>query len=177
MPVREILRMGDPRLLRVAEPVDAFDTPALRDLLQDLRDTMKDANGAGLAAPQIGVNLQVVIFGVESNPRYPDAEAVPYTELINPTLYQLDNEQEDGWEGCLSVPGMRGIVPRYKRLRYSGFDPQGNPIDRTVSDFHARVVQHECDHLYGVLYPIRMKDFRQFGFTDVLFPNQEIADD
>ena len=177
MPVREILRMGDSRLLRVAEPVDTFDTPVLRDLLQDLRDTMAHANGAGLAAPQIGVNLQVVIFGVESNPRYPDAEAVPYTELINPTLYQLDGEQEDGWEGCLSVPGMRGIVPRYKRLRYTGFDPQGNPIDRTVSDFHARVVQHECDHLYGVLYPMRMKDFRQFGFTDVLFPNQEISDD
>jgi peptide deformylase len=177
MPVREILRMGDPRLLRVAELVDRFDTPALHALIQDLRDTMAAANGAGLAAPQIGVNLQVVIFGVGHNPRYPDAEQVPFTILINPTLYQLDEEIEDGWEGCLSVPGMRGMVPRFKRLRYTSFDPQGNPIERTVEDFHARVVQHECDHLYGVLYPMRMKDMRQFGFTDVLFPNQEMIDD
>jgi len=169
--------MGDPRLLRVAELVDRFDTPALHDLIQDLRDTMAAANGAGLAAPQIGVNLQVVMFGVERNPRYPDAEAVPFTILINPTLYQLDEEMEEGWEGCLSVPGMRGIVPRFKRLRYTGFDPQGNTLDRTVEDFHARVVQHECDHLYGVLYPMRMKDMRQFGFTDVLFPDQEVVDD
>lgn len=169
--------MGDPRLLRVAELVDQFDTPALHALIQDLRDTMAAANGAGLAAPQIGINLQVVMFGVENNPRYPDAEAVPFTILINPTLYQLDEEMEEGWEGCLSVPGMRGIVPRFKRLRYTGFDPQGNALDRTVEDFHARVVQHECDHLYGVLYPMRMKDMRQFGFTDVLFPGQEVAED
>ncbi len=169
--------MGDSRLLRVAELVDRFDTPALAELLQDMRDTMAAENGAGLAAPQIGVNLQVVIFGVEQNSRYPDAEEVPFTVLINPTLYQLDEEMEDGWEGCLSVPGMRGMVPRFKRLRYTGVDPQGNPIDRTVSDFHARVVQHECDHLYGVLYPMRMKDMRQFGFTEVLFPNQEIMDE
>lgn len=169
--------MGDPRLLRVAELVDQFDTPALHALIQDLRDTMAAANGAGLAAPQIGINLQVVMFGVENNPRYPDAEAVPFTILINPTLYQLDEEMEEGWEGCLSVPGMRGIVPRFKRLRYTGFDPQGNALDRTVEDFHARVVQHECDHLYGVLYPMRMKDMRQFGFTDVLFPGQEVTED
>ncbi len=177
MAVREILRMGDPRLLRVAELVDRFDTPALHGLIQDMRDTMAAENGAGLAAPQIGVNLQVVIFGVEHNPRYPDAEQVPFTILINPTLYQLDDEMEDGWEGCLSVPGMRGIVPRFKRLRYTGVDPQENPIERTVEGFHARVVQHECDHLYGVLYPMRMKDMRQFGFTDVLFPDQEVRDD
>ena len=168
--------MGDPRLLRVAELVDSFDTPALHALIQDLRDTMAAANGAGLAAPQIGVNLQVVIFGVGHNPRYPDAEQVPFTILINPTLYQLDEEIEDGWEGCLSVPGMRGMVPRFKRLRYTGFDPQGSPIERTVEGFHARVVQHECDHLYGVLYPMRMKDMRQFGFTDILFPDQDLAD-
>ena len=177
MTVREILRMGDPRLLRVAELVDRFDTPALHALIQDLRDIMAAANGAGLAAPQIGANLQVVIFGVGHNPRYPDAEQVPFTILINPTLYQLDEEMEDGWEGCLSVPGMRGMVPRFKRLRYTSFDPQGNPIERTVEDFHARVVQHECDHLYGVLYPMRMKDMRQFGFTDVLFPDQDMVDD
>ena len=177
MPVREILRMGDPRLLRVAERVDQFDTPTLTDLLQDMRDTMAAAHGAGLAAPQIGVNLQVVIFGVEQNPRYPDAEQVPFTILINPTLYKLDEETEDGWEGCLSVPGMRGLVPRLKRLRYTGFDALGTPIDRTVSDFHARVVQHECDHLYGVLYPMRMKDMRQFGFTEVLFPGQDLVDE
>lgn len=169
--------MGDPRLLRVAELVDQFDTPAMRELIQDMRDTMAAENGAGLAAPQIGVNLQVVIFGVAENPRYPDAEQVPFTILINPMLFHLDEEMEDGWEGCLSVPGMRGVVPRYKRLRYTGFDPQGNSIDRTVSDFHARVVQHECDHLYGVLYPMRMKDMRQFGFTEVLFPGQDIQDE
>ncbi len=177
MAVKTILRMGDPRLLRVAELVDQFDTPALHALIQDLRDTMAAANGAGLAAPQIGINLQVVMFSVENNPRYPDAEAVPFTILVNPTLYQLDEEMEEGWEGCLSVPGMRGIVPRFKRLRYTGFDPQGNALDRTVEGFHARVVQHECDHLYGVLYPMRMKDMRQFGFTDVLFPGQEVAED
>ena len=169
--------MGDARLLRVAELVDQLDTPALSELLQDLRDTMAAENGAGLAAPQIGVNLQVVIFGVAENSRYPDAEQVPFTVLINPTLYRVDEAMEDGWEGCLSVPGMRGMVPRFKRLRYTGVDPQGNSIDRTVSDFHARVVQHECDHLYGVLYPMRMKDMRQFGFTEVLFPGQELMDE
>lgn len=177
MSLKEILRMGDPRLLRVAELVDRFDTPELHALIQDMRDTMAAENGAGLAAPQIGVNQQLVIFGVEHNPRYPDAEQVPFTILINPTLYKLDEEMEDGWEGCLSVPGMRGLVPRFKRLRYTGVDAVGKPIDRTVEGFHARVVQHECDHLYGVLYPMRMKDMRQFGFTDVLFPNQDIADD
>lgn len=177
MTVREILRMGDPRLLRVAELVDRFDTPELHALIQDLRDTMAAESGAGLAAPQIGVNLQLVIFGVEHNPRYPDAEQVPFTILINPTLYKLDEEMEDGWEGCLSVPGMRGVVPRFKRLRYTGVDAAGHSIDRTVEGFHARVVQHECDHLYGVLYPMRMKDMRQFGFTDVLFPDQDAPED
>lgn len=176
MSIREILRMGDPRLLRVAELVDRLDTPELHALIQDMQDTMAAENGAGLAAPQIGVNQQLVIFGVSQNPRYPDAEQVPFTVLINPTLYKLDEEMEDGWEGCLSVPGMRGVVPRFKRLRYTGVDAAGQAIDRTVEGFHARVVQHECDHLYGVLYPMRMKDMRQFGFTDVLFPDQEEAD-
>ena len=169
--------MGDPRLLRVAELVQHVETPELVALIQDMRDTMTAKNGAGLAAPQIGVNLQVVIFGIEDNPRYPDVEEVPFTILINPKLYPLDAETEEGWEGCLSVPGLRGIVSRFKRLRYTGVDPQGHEIDRTVSDFHARVVQHECDHLIGVLYPMRMKDMRQFGFTDVLFPGREMADD
>jgi peptide deformylase len=177
MPVREVLRMGDGRLLRPAEPVDRFDTPELHALIRDMHDTMEALNGAGLAAPQIGVGLQVVIFGVGHNPRYPDAEQVPYTVLINPTLSMIDDEVEDGWEGCLSVPGMRGVVPRFKQLRYQGFDPYGAPIDRSASGFHARVVQHECDHLYGVLYPMRMKDMRLFGFTDVLFPNQSVQDD
>jgi len=177
MSVREILRMGDPRLLRVAELADQLDTPDMQALIQDMRDTMAAANGAGLAAPQIGVNLQVVMFGVVQNPRYPDADEVPFTILINPTLYKLDEDMEDGWEGCLSVPGMRGLVPRFKQLRYTGVGAQGEPIDRTVSGFHARVVQHECDHLYGVLYPMRMKDMRQFGFTDVLFPGQDLVDD
>jgi peptide deformylase len=177
MAVREVLRMGDARLLRPAEPVDRFDTPELHALIADMHDTMAALNGAGLAAPQIGVGLQVVIFGVERNPRYPDAEAVPYTVLVNPTLTKLDDETEDGWEGCLSVPGMRGVVPRLKRLRYQGVDQYGNSIDRTVHDFHARVVQHECDHLYGILYPMRMKDMRLFGFTDVLFPGQDVQDD
>lgn len=177
MAVRDVLRMGDPRLLQVAEPVDAFDTPELHGLIRDMQDTMAALNGAGLAAPQIGVGLQVVIFGVQRNPRYPDAEAVPYTVLVNPTLTKIDDELEDGWEGCLSVPGMRGVVPRFKRLRYQGFDQYGEAIDRTVSGFHARVVQHECDHLYGILYPMRMKDMRLFGFTDVLFPDQDVKDD
>lgn len=177
MAVREILRMGDPRLLRVADPVTQFDTPELHALVQDMHDTMEAHDGAGLAAPQIGVSLQVVIFGVRRNPRYPDAEEVPYTVLINPTLTKLDDEMEEGWEGCLSVPGLRGVVPRYKRLRYQGFDAYGAPIDRTVEGFHARVVQHEVDHLYGILYPMRMRDMRKFGFTDVLFPGQNLQDD
>lgn len=177
MAVREILRMGDPRLYRVAEPVDRFNTPELHALIADMHDTMEAHDGAGLAAPQIGVGLQVVIFGVQRNPRYPDAEEVPYTVLINPTLTKLDDEMEEGWEGCLSVPGLRGVVPRYRRLRYQGFDQYGKPIDRTVEGFHARVVQHEVDHLYGILYPMRMRDLRKLGFTDVLFPGQKLQDD
>lgn len=169
--------MGDPRLLARAQPVEEFDTPELHALLANMQDTMAALDGAGLAAPQIGVGLQVVIFGVEQNPRYPDAEEVPRTVLINPTLTPLANDTEDGWEGCLSVPGMRGVVPRYTRLRYQGFDQYGKPIDRSVDAFHARVVQHECDHLIGVLYPMRIRDFRQFGFTEVLFPDEDIGDD
>ncbi len=163
--------MGDPRLLQPSQRVDAFNTPELDALLTDLRDTMAAQNGAGLAAPQIGVPLQVVIFGFADNPRYPDAEPVPYTELVNPVLTPLGPEMEEGWEGCLSVPGLRGVVPRYTRLRYQGLDPAGRPIDRDATGFHARVVQHEVDHLLGILYPMRMRDFRQFGFTDILFPD------
>lgn len=177
MPVRPVLRMGDPILLQQAEPVTAFDTPELHALIQDMHDTMMAMDGAGIAAPQIGVGLRVVIFGVGHNPRYPDAEQVPYTVLINPVLVPLGEQQEDGWEGCLSVPGMRGVVPRFARLHYTGFDQYGNPIDRMASGFHARVVQHECDHLDGILYPMRITDLRQFGFTDVLFPGQTIQDD
>jgi peptide deformylase len=177
MAIREVLKMGDPRLLAVSEPVRAFGTPELEALLADMRDTMQDLNGAGLAAPQIGAGLRVVIFGMEHNPRYPDAVAVPYTVLINPTLTPLSDELEDGWEGCLSVPGMRGLVPRYRQLRYSGFDAAGQPLERTVDDFHARVVQHEVDHLDGILYPRRIRDLRQFGFSDALFPGQDLADD
>ena len=178
MAVREILKMGDARLLRVAQPVTTFNTPELRTLLQDLNDTMHAANGAGLAAPQIGVDLQVVVFGSgEINPRYPEAPVVPYTVLINPILTPLGDEQEEGWEGCLSVPGLRGVVPRFKHLRYQGFDPLGQPIDRTVDGFHARVVQHECDHLMGMLYPMRVRDFTRFGYTDVLFPGLDDAED
>ena len=178
MAVREILKMGDARLLRVAQPVTTFNTPELRALLQDLNDTMHAANGAGLAAPQIGVDLQVVVFGSgEINPRYPEAPVVPYTVLINPILTPLGDEQEEGWEGCLSVPGWRGVVPRFKHLRYQGFDPLGQPIDRTVDGFHARVVQHECDHLMGMLYPMRVRDFTRFGYTDVLFPGLDDAED
>jgi peptide deformylase len=169
--------MGDPRLLQQANPVEAFDTSELRALLVDMHDTMSALNGAGLAAPQIGVSLQVVIFGVGKNPRYPGAEEVPYTALINPTLEPLGDQMEDGWEGCLSVPGMRGLVPRYRRLRYRGFDPYGDPIDRTVEAFHARVVQHEVDHLLGVLYPMRIRDLRNFGFNETLFPGQDLHDD
>ena len=169
--IRDVLRMGDPRLLQPSQPVAAFNTPELDALLVDLRETMAAQNGAGLAAPQIGVPLQVVIFGFAENPRYPDAEPVPYTELVNPVLTPLGGEMEEGWEGCLSVPGLRGVVPRYTRLRYQGFDPAGRAIDREATGFHARVVQHEVDHLLGILYPMRMRDFRQFGFTDILFPD------
>lgn len=166
--IREVLRMGDPRLLRVAQPVTAFATPQLAALLQDMRDTMAHLDGAGLAAPQIGVDLRVVIFGGFSNPRYPDAPPVPDTVLINPQLVPLSAEEEEGWEGCLSVPGLRGWVPRRRYLRYAGFDAAGLRFERTVEGFHARVVQHECDHLDGILYPMRVRDFRLFGFTDVL---------
>lgn len=175
--IREVLRMGDPRLLQVAEPVAAFDTPELHALLADLHDTMAALNGAGLAAPQIGVPLRVVVFGVSRNPRYPEAEAVPYTVLCNPVLTPLSDAQEDGWEGCLSVPGLRGLVPRYSRLRYEGYTERGEPLRREVSGFHARVVQHECDHLDGILYPRRIRDLRQFGFSEVLFPGLAAGDD
>lgn len=177
MAVKQILKMGDPRLLRQAKPVERFDTPELRDLLQDMFDTMVAANGAGLAAPQIGVDLQVVVFGFNRNERYPEAPPVPMTVLINPTLTPLGEEQVDGWEGCLSVPGLRGMVPRWQRIRYQGFDAKGQLIDREVDGFHARVVQHECDHLLGVLYPMRIKDFSQFGFTEVLFPGMDPRSD
>ncbi|MDP3281380.1 MAG: peptide deformylase [Nitrosomonas sp.] len=177
MAIKPVLKMGEPILLEVAKPVDQFDTPELHALIQDMQDTMAHLNGAGLAAPQIGVSLQVVIFGFEKNQRYPDADEVPFTVLLNPQLTPLSDEQEDGWEGCLSVPGMRGMVPRYAQLRYQGVDQYGAAIDRTVSGFHARVVQHECDHLQGILYPMRIKDFRLFGFTDVLFPGQTVIDD
>ncbi len=171
MTVRTLLKMGDSRLLQVAKPVTEFNTEALDQLIADMDDTMAAANGAGLAAPQIGVDLQVVIFGTGApNPRYPDAPIVPRTVLINPVITPMGDEEEEGWEGCLSVPGLRGRVPRWQRIRYTGFDPQGNAIDRTVDSFHARVVQHECDHLKGVLYPMRVRDFTQFGFTEVLFP-------
>jgi len=177
MAIKTVLRMGDPLLLQKALSVEAFDTPELHALIQDMEDTMAHMDGAGIAAPQIGVSLRVVIFGVGKNPRYPDAEQVPYTVLINPVLSQVDNEMDEGWEGCLSVPGMRGVVPRFTHLRYTGFDQYGNAIDRTVSGFHARVVQHECDHLEGILYPMRIEDLRKFGFTDVLFPDMDVADD
>ena len=175
--IRDVLRMGDPRLLRVARPVTAFGTPELQALIADLFDTMRALNGAGLAAPQIGVDLRVVIFGFTASPRYPDAEAVPETILVNPVLTPLSDEMEEGWEGCLSVPGLRGVVPRHRTLRYQGFDERGSPIDRRVSGFHARVVQHECDHLDGILYPMRVRDFSRFGFNDVLFPGQNLQDD
>ncbi len=177
MTVREILKMGDPRLLRTAKPVREFDTPGLNALIADMFDTMEAANGAGLAAPQIGVDLQLVIFGFTKNERYPEAPPVPRTVLINPTIKPLSDVEEEGWEGCLSVPGLRGIVPRFARIRYTGFDPLGQPIEREADGFHARVVQHECDHLIGRLYPTRMRDFTQFGFTDVLFPGVEVQDD
>lgn len=178
MSVREILKMGDPRLLRVAQSVPAFDTPELHELVTDLFDTMHAANGAGLAAPQIGVDLAVVIFGFAHNSRYPDAPEVPETVLINPQIAELSDEEEEAWEGCLSVPGLRGVVPRFSRIRYSGFDAKGQPLDREVDGFHARVVQHECDHLIGKLYPMRMRDFTRFGFSSVMFPEMDAnADD
>jgi peptide deformylase len=170
--IRDVLRMGDPRLWQVSVPVKEFGTPELEALLQDMRDTMAHLNGAGLAAPQIGVLLRVVIFGVKSNPRYPDVEEVPDTVLINPQLTPLAADLEEGWEGCLSVPGMRGWVPRWHRLRYTGFDQHGNFFQRDVEGFHARVVQHECDHLDGILYPMRIRDFTRFGFNEALFPGQ-----
>lgn len=169
--------MGDPRLLQRSRPVEKFATPELHELVRDMIDTMRHLNGAGLAAPQIGVDLQVVIFEVERNPRYPDADRVPLTVLVNPLLEPLTQEMEEGWEGCLSLPGLRGLVPRHTRLRYRGLDADGNPIDRTVDGFHARVVQHEVDHLLGILYPMRMRDFSRFGFTEVLFPGQTLKDD
>lgn len=178
MTIREILKMGDPRLLQIAEPVNVFDTSELQTLINDMRETMAAVNGAGLAAPQIGVNLQLVIFGSDqTNPRYPDRPLVPKTVLINPVITPLGADEEQDWEGCLSVPGLRGMVPRWAHIRYTGFDETGNAIDRTVSGFHARVVQHECDHLIGKLYPMRVRDFTQFGYTEVLFPQIGEVDD
>jgi peptide deformylase len=177
MAIREVLKMGDPRLLAVAQPVGQFGTPELENLLTDMQDTMRHLNGAGLAAPQIGVGLRVVIFGFEHSPRYPDAESVPFTILINPQISPLGDTLDEDWEGCLSVPGMRGLVPRYRELRYTGFDAAGALIDRTVKDFHARVVQHEVDHLDGILYPRRIRDLTQFGFNDALFPGETLVDE
>lgn len=177
MAIKPVLKMGDPILLQQSKPVEQFDTPELHALIADMQDTMKALNGAGIAAPQIGVSQQVVIFGVGANPRYPEAESVPYTVLINPKLTTQSEETEDGWEGCLSVPGMRGLVPRFTQLRYQGRDQFGNVIDRTVGGFHARVVQHEVDHLLGVLYPMRIRDMRYFGFNEQLFPGQNLQDD
>lgn len=177
MAIRDVLKMGDPRLLEPARPVEDFASLELAQLIVDMHDTMRSLNGAGLAAPQIGVGLQVVIFEVGANPRYPDADSVPFTVLINPVLTPLSDAIEEGWEGCLSVPGMRGLVPRHTALHYQGFDATGQPIDRSVSDFHARVVQHEVDHLHGILYPMRIRDLRYFGFTDTLFPGQNLQDD
>jgi peptide deformylase len=178
MAVHEILKMGDARLLRIAQAVTAFDTDELHLLVADMFDTMAAADGAGLAAPQIGVDLQLVIFGTdEINPRYPDAPLIPRTVLLNPVITPLGDEEENGWEGCLSVPGLRGVVPRFSKIRYTGFDLYGDPIDRTVDGFHARVVQHECDHLIGMLYPMRVKDFTQFGYTEVLFPGLDAGQD
>ena len=177
MAVREILKMGDPRLLRVAQAVQRFDTPELHALVADMFETMHAANGAGLAAPQIGIDLQLVIFGFGRNERYPEAPPVPETVLINPQITPLGEEMEDGWEGCLSVPGLRGMVPRHAHIRYVGLDPRGQRIEREAEGFHARVVQHECDHLVGKLYPMRMRDFSQFGYTSVLFPDLDPQSD
>ncbi len=175
--IRDILRMGAPRLLRVSRPVEHFGSAELDALVSDLIDTMHAAQGAGLAAPQIGIDLRVVVFGGSPSARYPDAPVVPFTVLVNPLLTPLGHAQEEGWEGCLSVPGLRGVVPRFSRLLYSGFDPQGKPVSREVDGFHARVVQHECDHLDGILYPMRVRDFTRFGFTDVLFPGDNTGED
>lgn len=177
MAIRPVLRMGHPLLLQQAQAVTAFDTPELHALIQDMQDTMQAKQGAGIAAPQIGVSLQVVIFGVEASPRYPDAPAVPFTVLVNPVIEPMNREMENGWEGCLSVPGMRGVVPRYTHVRYRGFDHFGKPIDREVEGFHARVVQHECDHLDGILYPMRIRDLKFFGFNAELFPDEEFPDE
>ena len=178
MTIHTILKMGDARLLRIAPPVMQFDTDELHLLIRDMFDTMRSVNGAGLAAPQIGIDLQLVIFGTDApNPRYPDAPLIPRTVLLNPVITPLNNIEEDGWEGCLSVPGLRGVVPRFSQVRYTGFDPYGDAIDRVVEGFHARVVQHECDHLIGKLYPMRIKDFTQFGFTEVLFPELDASND
>ncbi len=177
MTVREILKMGDPRLLRIAEPVRDFRSRELKTLIDDMFETMRAVNGAGLAAPQIGVDLALVIFGFASNQRYPDAPPVPETVLINPQIEPIGDAQEEGWEGCLSVPGMRGVVPRFARIRYVGFDAEGQRIDREAEGFHARVVQHECDHLVGTLYPMRIRDFSRFGFTSVLFPDLDPESD
>ena len=178
MAVHEILKMGDERLLRVAQPVTEFDTDALHLLVADMFETMRAVNGAGLAAPQIAVDLQLVIFGTDAvNPRYPDAPLIPRTVLLNPVITPLGSEEEVGWEGCLSVPGLRGMVPRWSRIRYTGFDPFGEPIEREADGFHARVVQHECDHLIGKLYPMRVRDFTKFGYTQVLFPGLDEAED
>ena len=178
MTIHTILKMGDARLLRIAPPVMQFDTDELHLLIRDMFDTMRSVNGAGLAAPQIGIDLQLVIFGTDApNPRYPDAPLIPRTVLLNPVITPLNNIEEDGWEGCLSVPGLRGVVPRFSQVRYTGFDPYGDAIDRVVEGFHARVVQHECDHLIGKLYPMRIKDFTQFGFTEVLFPELDASID
>jgi peptide deformylase len=175
--IRPVLRMGDPRLLRVAQPVEVFSTPELAALLADMRESMAHLGGVGIAAPQIGVNLRVVIFGFQRSARYPDAPPVPETVLINPVLEPLGEEMEEGWEGCLSVPGLRGVVPRFRHLRYRGRNELGETIERTVDGFHARVVQHECDHLDGILYPMRMRDFSRFGYTDVLFPDPPPGDE
>ena len=168
MATREILKMGHPTLLEVAKPVEIFNTPELDSIIEDMIDTMKENDGAGLAAPQIGLGMQLVIFGFDSNERYPEADQVPFTVLINPVITPIGDEEEDGWEGCLSVPGLMGVVPRFKRIRYQGKDQHGNDIDREVDGFHARVVQHECDHLIGKLYPMRIRDFSQFGYLDTL---------
>ena len=171
MTIHTILKMGDPRLLRVAKPVERFGTPELRGLVDDMFETMRSVNGAGLAAPQIGVDLALVIFGFRHNDRYPDAPPVPETVLLNPTIEPIGTAEEEGWEGCLSVPGMRGVVPRFARIVYRGFDLDGTAVEREADGFHARVVQHECDHLVGTLYPMRIRDFSRFGFTSVLFPD------
>jgi peptide deformylase len=175
--IRPVLKMGDPRLLEKSRPLEAFGTAELRELIADMRETMAHLNGAGLAAPQIGVPLRVVIFGVKRNPRYPEAEEVPDTVLVNPVVAPIGETMDEAWEGCLSVPGLRGMVPRYSRVHYHGFDETGAAIDRTVEGFHARVVQHECDHLDGILYPMRIRDFSNFGFVDILFPGEDFQDD